>query len=86
MRKLTDKELLMVSGADSGLTVSPETIGGAIGGTIGSYFGPVGGGVGIVVGGAVANSIANGTREPGSVTGGSGIPWGASMGGPYKGS
>ncbi|EJN25553.1 hypothetical protein PMI36_01669 [Pseudomonas sp. GM79] len=84
MRNLTDKELLMVSGAGSGMTVSPETVGGAVGGTIGGMAGGlIGGGVGVIVGGAIGNSLANGTRDPGSVST-SGIPWGASMGGPYQ--
>ncbi len=84
MRNLTDKELLMISGAGGGFTVSPETLGGAIGGTIGGMVGgPIGGGIGVVIGGGAANHLANGTRAPGSVSG-SGIPSGASMGGPYN--
>lgn len=85
MRNLTNEELLMVSGAGSGMTISPEGAGSIIGGGIG---GAVGGGVGAVIGGlagsAIGNSLANGTRPTGSVTGGSGIPWGGSMGGPYR--
>ncbi|PWE42097.1 hypothetical protein C9I50_11325 [Pseudomonas prosekii] len=83
MRDLTNAEVLAVYGAQGGLTVSAETVGGAVGGTIGGLVGgPIGGGVGAVVGAAVANSLANGTRTTGSV-GSSGIPWGASMGGAY---
>jgi len=79
MRDLTEKELLMVSGA-GGMTVSPETVGGAIGGYLGALVSTGVGAIGIVVGGAVANYLTTGTREVGSVST-SGIPWGASMGG-----
>lgn len=85
MRDLTDAEQLMISGAEGGaFTVSAETVGGAIGGTIGAYVGGnIGAGAGVIIGGGIANHLTNGTRPVGS-TSTSGIPWGASMGGPYR--
>lgn len=78
MRDLTEKELLMVSGAGDPI-VSPETVGGAIGGYAGGLISMGAGAVGIVVGAAAANILVNGKREVGSVST-SGIPWGASWG------
>ncbi|WP_082481268.1 hypothetical protein [Pseudomonas sp. Leaf127] len=91
MRNLTEEELSMITGADTGLTVSAETVGGAAGGGIGAIAG-LGAGAGasiltgtagIIVGAAAANYLINGKREIGSV-GLSGIPYGSYMGPPVR--